>query len=286
MVDRRLGRGLDFLLSNQGDSTKSEEVCQIDLRSLSPNPFQPRREFPPTELEELAASIRENGLLQPILARRQGKTFQIVAGERRWRAAQMAGLERIPAVIREVSDDAAAVLGLVENIQRSDLSAIEKAHALKRIVEVAKVSQDEVAKRVGLSRPAVTNFLRLLDLPEAVQAYVSRGTLSMGHARALLGIDDAAAQIDLAERAIRDRMSVRQVESAVQARAESKTAPEVAARGTQRGRPIWLSEIETTLSEALDTPVRVRYGRKRARIILECTGRAEFERVYEKLKGL
>ena len=207
MVERRLGRGLDFFLSgSRGDAAPppsagapelgaqaptGSEVQQIEVGRLQAGAGQPRTEFDESELEQLSQSIRASGVLQPILVRPVdgGEKFEIIAGERRWRAAQRVGLERIPALVREVSDDQAAVFALVENVQRTDLNAIEKAQAFKKIQQLTEASQEEVARQVGLNRSSVANFLRLLDLPEPVQDHVSRGTLSMGHARALLGLD-------------------------------------------------------------------------------------------------
>lgn len=289
---RRLGRGLEFFLSDAKESKSvasgEEVVTNLELGQITANPHQPRTEFDLGELEKLAASLRTSGVLQPILVRPapKGKGYQIIAGERRWRAAQMAGMERIPALVREVPEETAAVLVLVENVQRTDLNAIEKAKAFQKIQELTKASQAEVAKQVGLERSTVTNMLRLLDLPQEVQAFVSRGTLSMGHARALLGLAGADEQKTLAEEIVRKRMSVRQVEAFIQALNEATDPPGGGkARKKAGGRPLWLNEIEENLVEALGTPVSVRYGAKRSQITIECMGRDEFERVYELLKG-
>ena len=293
MVERRLGRGLDFFLSGSGEAAASSEdsLAQIQISHLEPSPHQPRSEFSEGELAGLAKSIQATGILQPILVRKIGKKkdrYEIIAGERRWRAAKQAGLERIPAVVRSITDEMAAVFGLVENLQRADLNAIEKAKAFRRIQSLTKSSQEDVARQVGLERSTVANFLRLLDLPEEVQAHVSRGTLSMGHARALLGLADAEEQKVLAEAILRERLSVRQVESLVQEMTAS-AAPAAKGQAGKRKkgeRPLWLNEIEETLVDALGTPVTVRYGTKRSRITIDCLGREEFERVYERLKSL
>jgi ParB family chromosome partitioning protein len=293
MVDRRLGRGLDFFLSGgrnsqqvpAGHATPGEETILVEVNLLAPSPNQPRREMHEQELQELAASIRASGILQPILARRVNDRYEIVAGERRWRAARLAGLERVPVLVKPVTDDESAVFGLVENLQREDLNAIEKASAFKSLVNRFQASQDEVARRVGLERSTVANFLRLLDLPSEVQAHVSRGTLSMGHARALLGLGDAPSRIKLAE-AVRHAWSVRKLESEVREITVGKPADAraVAAKGAQRPRPAWLNEIEETLVENFGTAVKVQYGRKRSSITIECAGREEFERILSRLK--
>jgi ParB family chromosome partitioning protein len=294
MVERRLGRGLDFFLSRGEKAEKRDEgkegtaISELEVSSLKPNPFQPRKEFSDADLKDLAESIRANGVIQPIVVRRTPDGHEIVAGERRWRAARIAGLERIPAVVRDVPDDAAAVLALVENVQRTDLNAIEKAHAFRHLAEVTGARQEELAKRLGLDRSTVANFIRLLELSDGVQALVSRGTLSMGHARAMLGLAEEQ-QESLADAVIRQRLSVREVEARVQAlKAPSQKEPEAtgAQRSTGKGRPAWIHEIEDTLAQIFDASVHVRYGRKRSVIAIECRGREEFERVYELLKSV
>jgi ParB family chromosome partitioning protein len=292
MVERRLGRGLDFFLSGSSaadaDPSAGEGVTMLDVNTLLPNPHQPRREFSAQELEDLAASIRSAGILQPILVRRVGDRHQIVAGERRWRAARTAGLERVPALVREISDEQAAIFGLVENLHREDLNPIEKARAFKKVQELCEGNQEEVGRQVGLDRSTIANFLRLLELPAEVQAYVSRGTLSMGQARALLGLPDETERKRVAEKVIRERMSVRQVEALVQELKSVTPRPEDQQPGAKaaspRERPLWLREIEDNLAEALDARVAVRYGRKRSKITIECEGREQFERLYELLK--
>lgn len=290
MVERRLGRGLDFFLSSSpeaGGDTGGEAVTMVDVKALVPNPHQPRREFSAQELEDLAASIRAAGVLQPILVRRVGDRQQIVAGERRWRAARTAGLERIPALVRDISDEQAAVYGLVENLHREDLNPLEKARAFQKVQELCGGSQEEVARQVGLDRSTVANFLRLLELPGEVQAYVSRGTLSMGQARALLGLPGEAERKAAAEKVIRERLTVRQVEALVQSlKATTPRATEQPASGKPaKEKPLWLREIEDNLADVLSAQVSVRYGRKRSRITIECAGREHFERVYEALKA-
>lgn len=297
MVDRRLGRGLDFFLSGGKGAPASgrpvgadttgqghDEVAHVDIGTLVPSPFQPRREMREAELNELAESIRASGILQPILARRAGEQLEIVAGERRWRAAKLAGLTKVPVLVRAIGDQDSAVFALVENLQRTDLNAIEKALGFRALLKVLGGTQEDVAKRVGLERSTLANFLRLLDLPDAVQAYVSRGTLSMGHARSLLALPDHEAMNRLAEQCIKHSWSVRELEAKVRAALEaSKGAKPTGTSGKQR--PVWLNELEESLVEALGTPVAIRYGRKRSQIIIDCAGRDEFERVYQRLKN-
>ncbi|MBZ0154073.1 MAG: ParB/RepB/Spo0J family partition protein [Planctomycetes bacterium] len=299
MVDRRLGRGLDFFLSggrsNQAQPAAQAEssapagtqVEQIEVSKLVPNPHQPRKLIAESDLQSLADSIRASGILQPILARKdsQGR-FEIVAGERRWRAAQIAGLQKVPVIVRELKDQDSAIFALVENVQREDLNAIEKAEGFQLLMQKMGATQEEVAKQVGFERSTVANFLRLLDLPDAVQAHVSRGTLSMGHGRALLALSDREAIELCAEEAVRAGLSVRALEAKVKELLEvSKGDPtKVSAAASKKARPVWLNELEESLVEALGTPVSIRYGRKRSQIIIECAGREEFERVFQRLK--
>lgn len=298
MVDRRLGRGLDFLLSGgrsaqpqagradvadlkkQGD----DEVLLVDVGTLDVSRYQPRKAMGEAELKELAESIRASGILQPILARRIGDRFEIVAGERRWRAAQLAGLTKVPVLVRPISDQESAVFGLVENLQREDLNAIEKAQGFRLLMTTLAATQDEVAKKVGLERSTVANFLRLLDLPEDVQAHVSRGTLSMGQARTLLALPDAATVSAFANECIRGAWSVRETEAKVKAAQQAAMGEPSKATGKGKSRPVWLDELEETLMENFGIKVAIRYGRKRSRIVLECAGREQFERVFARLK--
>jgi ParB family chromosome partitioning protein len=215
MTRKVLGRGLSALLS-ETPATANEELREVDIDLIEPNNVQPRTRFDETQLEELAQSIKTNGVVQPILVRKtNGGRYQIVAGERRWRAAQRAGLQRIPSVIRDVPDDKMLELALIENIQRQELNAIEEAYAYKRLIETFNLTQETVAQRVGRDRTFVTNYLRLLRLPEDIQILVEENKLSMGHARALLGIDDADKQREIARGIIERNLSVRDTERTV-----------------------------------------------------------------------
>ena len=215
MTRKVLGRGLSALLSETTPQV-SEDLKEIDIDLIEPNNFQPRTRFDEAQLEELAQSIKANGIVQPVLVRRLwGEKYQLVAGERRWRAAQRAGLQKVPAVIREVPDDRMLELALIENIQRQELNAIEEAHAYKRLIETLGLTQETVAQRVGRDRTFVTNYLRLLRLPEDIQRLVEENKISMGHARALLGIDDIDKQRALALNIVEQNLSVRETERAI-----------------------------------------------------------------------
>lgn len=305
MVDRRLGRGLDFFLSGTPkqsppaavpqampkDSNPKElapelgdgsEVLLLPVGQLDVSPYQPRRQIDPKELQELSDSIRTSGLLQPILARRKGDRFEIIAGERRWRAAQMAGLGQVPVLVRPLTDQESAVASLVENVQREDLNAMEKAEAFRALMNTLGTTQEGVAKQVGFERSTVSNFLRLLDLPAAVQAHVSRGTLSMGHARSLLSLSDTESMVRCADQCIREAWSVRRLEAEVKSLQAVSTGV-AEAKPTSRARPVWLNELEEALVDSLGAPTAIKYGRKRSQIVIECAGRDELERIYRKL---
>ena len=215
MTRRALGRGLSALLSDR-PPTANEEMFEIDIDLIEPSSFQPRMNFDEERLEELAQSIRSNGIIQPLLIRRiDGGRYQLVAGERRWRAAQRAGLSKVPCVVREIPEEKMLELALVENIQRQELNAIEEAHAYKRLIEALGLTQEMVAQRVGRDRTFITNYLRLLRLPEDIQQLVESEKLSMGHARALLGVDDPEIQRNLASKIVEKGFSVRETERAI-----------------------------------------------------------------------
>lgn len=216
MTRKPLGRGLSALLSSAPEQNSLEELREIDIESIQPSSYQPRTRFTEERLEELATSIRNNGVIQPVLLRAVGRGFELVAGERRWLAAKRAGLKRIPAIIREIADDRILELALVENIQRQELNPIEEANAYLRLVKTLGISQEELAQRVGKDRSSVTNYLRLLKLPSDLQLLVEEEKLSMGHARSLLSLDGPDLQRRLARQVIEKRMSVREVERAIQ----------------------------------------------------------------------
>lgn len=230
MTRRALGRGLSALLSDT-PATNSEQVLDVDIDLVEPNSLQPRTNFDEERLEELAQSIRANGIIQPILVRRtDGARYQLVAGERRWRAAQRAGLQRIPCVVRDIPEDKVLELALIENIQRQELNAIEEAHAYKRLIETLGLTQEMVAQRVGRDRTFITNYLRLLRLPEDVQRLVEQEKITTGHARALLGIDDPDVQRKLAQTVINQTLSVRETERTVKRLIEGPSAKDTSRR--------------------------------------------------------
>jgi ParB family chromosome partitioning protein len=250
-----LGRGLDALLGGgQGRGASADELAQIPVSSLKAGRYQPRTRMDKGALEELAESIRSRGIVQPILVRPLASgTYEILAGERRWKAAQLAGLATIPAVVREVTDDAALGIGLIENIQREDLNAIEEARGVKRLVDEFKLTHEDAARAIGRSRSAVTNLMRLLELADAVQEMVLDGRLDMGHARALLALSKSR-QVELAERIAAGGLSVRDAERL----AQEAQAPEGRARKAAGRVDADTRRLVDDLSAALGAPVSLK----------------------------
>lgn len=273
-----LGRGLDALIP---PSTTSGLFEQIAVDAVDPNPEQPRTDFDEHSLESLAASIESVGLLQPIVVRRAGERYVLVAGERRLRASKMAGLQQIPAVLREETDGKTNLTeALVENLQRSDLSVLEEAAAYRQLMEDFGMQHDEVATEVGKSRSAVTNIVRLLGLPAPIQALLVEGDLTPGHARALLGSEDETYAIHIARRAVAEGWTVRRVEEAMRLRStQTHGGPENAA-GV---RPAAIIELEERLQERLDTKVRIDYRGQGGKITITYGSGDDLERIYRHL---
>jgi ParB family chromosome partitioning protein len=303
-----LGKGLGALipsdldgpLPGSGQTATAEDddrarLIELPIGSLSPNPNQPRVHFDEATLEELAASIREIGVLQPVLARDLGNgQYQLVAGERRWRAARRAGLATIPAIVRRTDDLSSVEQALVENLHRQDLTPLEEAAAYQQLIEDFGLTHEQVSSRVGKSRSAVTNTLRLMTLPPSIQHLLADGRLSAGHARALLGSPDRAFQEHLAKKTVSDGLSVRAVEDAIRARQSGAQDSEaVVTEGTSqdgaglspvtRLRPPGLLELEHLLAEHLDTKVAVTMGAKRGKVSIEFADLEDLERIYRQM---
>src|SRR5262245_32047829 len=276
MTRRALGKGLSALLKDR-ESTTEADVRDLDIDRLEPNRFQPRQVFSEEKLNELAESIRTHGLIQPIVVRPAGERYQIIAGERRWRAAQRLGLSRVPIVIKRVSDEKVLEVSLIENIQRENLNPIEEAKAYQRLAQEFGLTQDEVARRTGKDRSTVSNFLRLLKLSKDVQEMVLDDRLSMGHARALLAIDGAGEQRALADRALKYAWSVRQVERVI---ASSRTQSQPKKKG--HADPNVRAATEK-LERSLGTRVRIVHKGKKGRIEIEYYSQEELQRLYELL---
>jgi ParB family chromosome partitioning protein len=264
---------------------------EVAVSQIDPNPLQPRERFDEEALVALTASISELGVLQPVLVRPVGDRFELIAGERRWRAAKRAGLQAIPAVVRTVDDTTSLEQAVVENLHRQDLNALEEAAAYQQLIEDFSLSHDDVARRVGKSRSAISNTLRLFQLPATIQRLVADGQLAAGHARALLGTPDRAFQEALARRAVAEGLSVREVEEAVRARSGAASDDTEQASGdptpnrrsdgaTTRLRPPGLLELEELLSDRLDTRVKVTMGAKRGKVTIDFATLEDLERIY------
>ncbi|HUE76448.1 MAG TPA: ParB/RepB/Spo0J family partition protein [Longimicrobiales bacterium] len=283
----RLGKGLGALLGEYlGEQEGQAEARSVPVSSVHPNPFQPRREFDEEELADLAASIKENGLLQPIVVRPAGNRrgadrWELVAGERRWRAVTRLGWTDIPAIIRAVDDRTLLVLALVENLQRSELSALEEAQGFQQLVDEFGLSQQEVAEAVGRDRSTVANTLRLLQLPASVRRLVEAGTLTAGHARALLAVTDARRMAELARKAAEDGWSVREIERRVRRDRPGRKQTKAKKRDTAE------RDLEQAMERVLGTQVRIRRtrGSSKGRIEVWFYGAEDFERVFELLTG-
>lgn len=276
---RPLGRGLSALLPPK-PAAEPESPSTLPIDVIAPNPVQPRTVFRADRLEELAASIRANGIIQPLIVRSHGDGYQIIAGERRWRAAKLAGLTEVPVVLQDVVDPRMLELALIENIQREDLNPIETAHAYDRLARELKLSQEEIGRRTGKDRSSITNTLRLLRLPPEVQLLLAENRIFMGHARALLGLDSAEDQIRLAEKAAAQGLSVRQVETLVQ-EAGNKEPPK-ATRGQRAKQDPNVTAAADELARVLQTRVKiVELSEERGHIEIQYYSQDELERIYE-----
>lgn len=288
---KRLGRGLEALLGpiSRESAEASGALRELPVTAIRPNPFQPRRDFDPSGLNELAASIEASGLLQPIVVRSHGPEYQLIAGERRWRAVQQLGWKAVPAVVREVDDRSLLTLALIENLQRDDLSAIDEAVGYRRLVDEFGVAQAEIARLVGKSRPTIANSLRLLTLPADVQALVQGRQLSEGHARALLGLSDAREIVRIAHEVVTHGWSVRETEALV--RGEGPAAATIKPQG-RRGRPparpasMEQRRVEEALRKRLGTDVRVTAKRRgRGAVTIHYYSNDDLARLLELLLG-
>jgi ParB family chromosome partitioning protein len=279
MSKKGLGRGLGALIPEVEVGEKDREsISELDIQAVEPNPRQPRKHFDQARLEELATSIREHGVVQPIVVRPKGARYEIVAGERRWRASQLAGLTKVPALVREFSEAETMEIALIENLQREDLNPLEEAEAYRILLEEFHLTQEELAQRLGKSRPQITNTLRLLQLSPVARAEVQAGRISMGHAKVLLGLDSVDEQNQLARRVAEGGMSVRELETAVKAVQGSKR------QGSKReaqGLSYDLLAVQTKLSEFFGTPVKVVGGEEKGKIEITFFGTEGLNRILE-----
>lgn len=274
-----LGKGLGALIPEkgipEGEGKKALQQCGIE--EVQPNPFQPRKTFSDEHLQELVDSIREKGILQPLLVRRKSDGYELIAGERRWRAAQRAGLREIPILVRDVSDSEMLELSLIENLQRENLNPIEEAEAYKRLMEQFHLTQEEISRKVGKDRTTIANTVRLLRLPPEIKLSLAEGKITMGHARAFLSLDEVDKQKLLWKRLLSGGLSVRQTENLVKRlRTRSSSTP-------RRSNPEWSALIEE-LQRALGTKVRIVGKRKRGKIEIDFFSPDELDRIIELLR--
>ncbi len=276
MAKRGLGKGLSALIDSAGSASEARyEYLPVD--SISPNRLQPRKTFSEESLKELAASVREHGIVQPIVVRPVGEGYELVVGERRWRAAQAAGLTSIPAIIKDSPDSQALQVALIENLHREDLNCIEAANAYSQLLEDFSMTQEEIGRKLGKSRSAIANTLRLLQLPVEIQATVVAGEISEGHARALLGLAESPLQAQLAERIIEEGLSVREAEEEVRRvlAGETRKTEEVA----PKPKPQRLEDVERLLCASLKAKVFVYQSKRKGRMVIEFHGEEELERI-------
>jgi ParB family chromosome partitioning protein len=277
MTRKALGRGLNALLRTVETATAGLE--QVALDQIDPNPFQPRRSFPADTLKELADSIRASGVVQPILLRRAEGRYQLIAGERRWRAARLAGIEAIPAVVRELGDRDALELALTENLLREDLNPVDAAHGYALLQQKHGLSHEEIAERLGLDRSTVTNTLRLLRLPPEVQEMITEGKIFSGHARALLGLESAAAQLQLAQSIVKQGWSVRQVEKLVALEGQEPKKESGDREAPKQDPNLRAAVLE--MERALGTRVKILGDEKRGKIDISYFSAEDLNRLYE-----
>ena len=291
--NRGLGKGLEALFSNSEidtqeiSVTKKEEseekgISFININEIKPNQNQPRKSFNEEKLEELAASIIENGLIQPVILRKADKGYEIVAGERRWRACRKAGLKEIPCIIREFTDEQNMLIAIIENMQREDLNPVEEAEGLNQMIVNFGMTQEQVSKSVGKSRPYIRNALRLLKLPSEIREMLLANQLSAGHARAIAGIGDTEKQIQLAEYAIKEGLSVREIEKII----KEENAPKKKISRKKAEKSADVRKVEDDLKQIMGTKVNLNQSGKKGKIEIEYYSRDELERLIELLKSL
>jgi ParB family chromosome partitioning protein len=280
MKSKGLGRGLRALIP-EAETPAEGEIVEIPVGRIEPAPFQARREFNEEAMEELAASIAEHGVMQPVVVRTlAGDRYQLIIGERRWRASQLAGLEKIPALVRDVDDLASSEMMLVENLQREDLNPLEEANAYRHLAEEFQLTQEEIARRVGKSRPFIANSLRLLQLPGEILDLLNRGLLSAGHAKVLLGLESGVGQSALAQQIVARKLSVRETEREAQ-RIQQARAPRPTATIAGPGRDVEMESLEERLRQLLGTKVRISSGRRSGKIEIEYYSKDELNRLLE-----
>ncbi|MEK3790093.1 MULTISPECIES: ParB/RepB/Spo0J family partition protein [Paenibacillus] len=280
-MSKRLGKGLDALIPSLAVND-DDKVVDIPLNQLRANPYQPRKVFEEEAIKELAESIRQHGVIQPIIVRSVLKGYEIIAGERRFRASQYCGNTTIPAVVRSFSDQQVMEIALIENLQRENLNAMEIAVAYQGLMEQFSLTQEELSLKVGKSRSHIANFLRLLSLPEEVKDYVSRGTLSMGHARALVSVKNEETLKALAQQSIDLQWSVRELEEAVQQL--DRKADDTKSKPKQKKKDPFIENVEESLRDRFKTTVRIKHNKDKGKIELNYYSQQDLERLLELLQ--
>jgi ParB family chromosome partitioning protein len=276
-----LGRGLGALIPDIGIEN-NEGVTEIDINDIEPNKDQPRRKFDEDKLRELADSIKEHGVVQPVIVKKEGSFYKLIAGERRWRAARIAGLKTIPAITKEFTEQEIMEISLIENVQREDLNPIEEAEAYKRLIDEFKLTQEEISQKIGKSRSAIANILRLASLDERVKQYVSEGILSEGHARALSNVDDnKELQYEIAKRVINENLNVRQTEKLI----KKKMLEAIKNPFDKKGPDPYLGEVERRIENVLGAKVSVKFKRRKGTIQIDYYSQEDLERILEILKA-
>lgn len=276
---KRLGKGLDAFFPEPAVS--DESIREIPVKDCRPNPYQPRKTFNADSIEELKDSIIEYGIIQPIVVRKSIKGYEIVVGERRFRAAKEAGLSKVPVIVQELSDHKMMELALLENLQREDLTPIEEAYAYDNLMKELKVTQEELSRRLGKSRSHIANMVRLLTLPKQLIAHINNGELSMGHGRALLGLKDDSKLMDVVAKIHAENMNVRQVEKLIN---ELNEEPKENRR-KQPHKDIFIRERESVLRDRLGTGVNIHQGKRKGKIEIEFYSKDDLERIIEILEG-
>lgn len=284
LQQKALGRGLASLIPSSGENKQINSpylLCPVE--QIVPNREQPRKLFNPENLQELAASIQENGIIQPLIVRKiEGDRYELIAGERRLKAAQLAGLTQIPIVVIEASQDHSLELALIENIQRQDLNPIEEALAYKQLIERHNYTQEECAKKVGKDRSSVANSVRLLNLAEEIKDYIVQGRLSMGHARAILSIEDKSLQLELAKLAVEDKVSVREVENWVR---NNKIKDQKESSIKEKSEDPQINFIENEMTKILGTKVKINSQGKKGKVVIDYYSQEDLDRIFNAIMG-
>lgn len=279
-MNKGLGKGLGAIISSNVEA-ESDQVTEAPVAKIRPNPYQPRREFDEAALQELAESIKEHGIISPLIVRKSIKGFELVAGERRLRAAKEVGLAKVPIIVKEYTDQQLMEIALIENLQREDLNPLEEAEAYEKLIQHYSYTQEALAKKLGKSRPHVTNILRLLQLPDKIKELVTQGALSMGHARALIAVEDHELQWKLASETIAKGLSVRQLEELVQQMNVSRETK--AKKNVKKDKA--LVQVEERLRNRLGTSVHIKKGNKKGKIEIEFFSQEDLERILELLQA-